>query len=419
MLGKILTRGGCILVLLASYPAARAQQADPCPNAQPVPAQLRAPPPLPPGENFAFEREMLAYLSTYHYRNLGWCSDKGVRDTGDWVNTVYYGTHPAVRIYYSPEVMDWLRKGRQGKIADGAVILKEHYSPPAIRWNGTPDSALKPSDWTFMIKNSAVTKDGWFWGEVWMGMQFDNRLQYPNTGYGIYCVRCHASAENEHTFSSLSNIQGFPGDPLQFRVDDTWRTVAPGVPGPATAPTHPTLELMSHRKNELIHEEEAAAPKPHTLQAATGRFLSLFPGAKGTAERAPVPFPAASYDHYIAAPGTPNTFITSDQCQSCHSAAAPGNYGPTMYLGQGGGVALNLLANSSAISLQSAGPQMLNINVSPSGSGAGRRWGWRVATPTSSRSYRASSPTSRRSRTRRSARRSSSRRSIPACFATA
>src|ERR1700748_1947804 len=50
-----------------------------------------APPTVPPGENFSFERELLAYLSTYHYRNLGWCSDKGVRDTGDWVNTVYYG----------------------------------------------------------------------------------------------------------------------------------------------------------------------------------------------------------------------------------------------------------------------------------------------------------------------------------------
>jgi hypothetical protein len=42
-----------------------------------------------------------------------------------------------------------------------------------------------------------------------------------------------------------------------------------------------------------------------------------------------------------------------------------------MYLGQGSGVALNLLANNSAIALQSAGPQMLNINVSPYG-----EWRW-------------------------------------------
>src|SRR5215831_19257282 len=99
--------------------------------------------------------------------------------------------------------MDWLRKGRKGNVADVAVILKEHYSPPAARWSVTPTSALKPTDWTFMIKNSAPSQDGWFWGDVWTTMSFDNRLQYPNTGYGLYCVRCHSSAEAEHTFSSL------------------------------------------------------------------------------------------------------------------------------------------------------------------------------------------------------------------------
>ena len=84
-----------------------------------------------------------------------------------------------------------------------------------------------------------------------------------------------------------------------------------------------------------------------------------------------MPFPAASYDHYVSAANGPNAFLTSDQCQVCHSASAPGNYGPNMYLGFGGGVAANLLANSSSISVQSIGPQMLNINVSPYG-----EWRW-------------------------------------------
>ena len=342
---------------------------NPCPNARPVPPQLRAPNPLPPGENFDFERQVLTYLSTYDYQQLGWCSDKGVRDTGDWVNTVYYGTHPAVRILYSPEVMNWLRNGRDGKIPDGAVILKEHYSPPAIRWAGASADSLRPTDWTFMIKNSAASKDGWFWGEVWTTMSFDNRLQYPNTGYGLYCVRCHASAESEYTFSSLSNIHGFPGNPIQFRVDDTWRTVAPGVPGPSSAPP-PPLTLTSHQKNETIHRLEAAAPRPRTLAASPAPFLNFFSLA-ARVETPPEPLPAASYDHYVSAANSPNIFLTSDQCQSCHSGSPPGSYGPNMYLGQGGGLALNLLANGSSISLQSAGPQALNINVSPYG-----EWRW-------------------------------------------
>jgi hypothetical protein len=125
-------RGITITALLLAAIAANAQD-NPCPNPKPVPPQLRAPEPNPPGENFAFEKELLSYFSSFRYRELGWCVDKSVRDTGDWVNSVYYGTHRAVRIYYSPEVMDWLRHGRQGPIADGAVILKEHYLQPAAR----------------------------------------------------------------------------------------------------------------------------------------------------------------------------------------------------------------------------------------------------------------------------------------------
>ena len=75
---------------------------DPCANARPVPAALRLPRTVPPGEPVALEKSMLAYLSSYGYRDLGWCVDKGVRDTGPFVNRVMYGTHPAVRMYYSP-----------------------------------------------------------------------------------------------------------------------------------------------------------------------------------------------------------------------------------------------------------------------------------------------------------------------------
>ncbi len=375
MAATFLSRAAGLILLLVSCglksDAQSVAAGNPCPNPQPAPSELKAPKPLPPGENFSFEKELLSYFSSYKYQSLGWCEDKGVRDTGDWVNSVYYGTHPAVRIFYSKEVMDWLRNGRQGKIADGAVIIKEQYPPPAIRWVGTPESALKPVDWTFMIKNSAASKDGWFWGEVWKGMSFDNRLQYPNTGYGLYCTRCHASAESETTFSSLTNIKGFPGEPLQFRVDETWRAAMPGVPGPSAAPPSATIDLFSHEKNEFIHMEEAAAARVPTLASSTPNFQRLFPAAVAAVENQPVPFPAASYDHFASAASGPNAFLTSDQCQSCHSASAPGNYGPNLYLGYGGGVAANLSANGSSIYLQSVGPQMLNINVSPYG-----EWRW-------------------------------------------
>ena len=347
----------------------------PCPNPQPVPDALKAPNPLPPGENFAFEQSLLTYLQSYAYQSLGWCHDKGVRDTGDWVNSVYYGTHPAVRIYYSKEVIDWLRNGRKGPIADGAVILKEHYTPPAIRWADTSESSLKPTDWTFMIKNSSASKDGWFWGEVWVGMTLHNRLEYPNSGYGLYCVRCHASADSEYTFSSVANIKGFPGQPTHFRVDDTWRTEATGVPGATAAPAGETKFLMSsHRKNEFIEEKTAArqrekAPAPPQVNQAFQQNLGKY--LEGM-EKNPVEFPAASFDHYVSAASGPGEFLTSDQCQSCHSASAVGAFGPSMLLGQGSsGLTLNLTALGSQVGLQSVGPQISTINVSPYG-----EWRW-------------------------------------------
>src|ERR1700676_3113143 len=214
---------------------------DPCPNAQPVPAGLRLPALVPPGEPAAIEQTMLAYLSTYQYRKLGWCVDKYVRDTGPYVHREYYGTHPAVRIYYSPEMMDWLRHGRVGMPKDGAVIIKEQYSPPpAARYAGLRDARLRPGDWTVMIRRSSASRDGWFWAEVFTGMTPGPATQYPWAGFGLYCLRCHASANVAMTFASLNNIKGVPGDPITFKVDDSWRAPPPSTPPalPAAAVAH-------------------------------------------------------------------------------------------------------------------------------------------------------------------------------------
>jgi hypothetical protein len=335
-----------LIAALLFLNAAAAWAQDPCPNPQPVPSALRLPEKLPRGEPVAFEKQIPSYLQTYQYRNLGWCVDKAVRDTGPYVNRIYYGTHPAVRIYYSPEVMTWLRNGRQGPIADGAVILKEQYDPPAARYTDKTESDLEPTMWTFMIKNADASWDGWFWGDISSDMPFGS-LRYPNAGFGISCVRCHASAEREHTFAALDNIKGYPGEYLTFRVDDTWRVPANGVPGPAGPPT---LEQRQQRELEVtgyMHEQnelESVSPVPaHSLQVPDNAFTRFFkfvvPGPTD-GEGFPY-FPSESLDHIVEGPkgpGEPKLFVTSDQCQSCHSGFASGNYGPNMFIAQGSGV---------------------------------------------------------------------------------
>lgn len=315
-------------LLLMTWGTAAQGIPNPCPNAKPVPPELRLPPDAGSGNGVAFQKKVLAYLNTLEYRKLGWCEDKWVRDTGPFINSTEVGVHPPVRLYYSPEVVAWLLNGRQGAIADGAVIIKEQFpSPPAARYRDIAADKLGcANDWTFMIKNAAASKDGWFWGEVWNSPPMsDSQFQYPNVGYGLYCLNCHSSAQKEHTFASLSNIKGAPGWPLQFRVDDSWRSVA-------AAPPPAQCNASGHSAAEPL----AGAPFPrHAQNAALGmkvvsHKLAAVPllSPKSAIQR----MPSESLDNVVAAATAPQQFVTSSQCLGCHSGLAPGGFGPAMTL---------------------------------------------------------------------------------------
>jgi hypothetical protein len=352
------------LLVLAMTVAVHAQGVtNPCPNAQPVPDQLKLPANIPSGEPVDVEKRLLTYLSTLEYRNLGWCRDKWVRDTGPLIEGTASTVHPAVHIYYSPEVSNWLVKGRKGEIPDGAVIIKEQFSPiPAARYRDIAEKDLGCSnDWTVMIKNSKGSFDGWFWAEVWNGtsasnsMNFNNPYQYPNAGYGLVCLRCHSSAKSERTFVSLSNIEGAPGWPLQFRVDDSWRSTAAALPA-KTCRQGPTLidvlrtEAPPLEKRPRLENEEAIPPAlfpEHEQNAAIQEDVRAMKLVKLLRALPPTlqDMPPEPLDTVVAAPGPPVTdagaaapangsprFVTSSQCTGCHSGLTGAGLGPTMVL---------------------------------------------------------------------------------------
>lgn len=284
-----------------------------CPGAQEH--SLPLPTSIPPNKFVDYEKMILAFLQAGEYKTLKWCVDKGVRDTGAYLKGVYYGTHPAVRIFYSPKVMEWLAGGRQGDIPDGAMIIKEQYKPPSARYAGMSDDQLpKVTDWTIMIRDSKGSKDGWFWGEFFDGMAFDDDqppFQYPWAGFGIYCLRCHATAEKELTFSALNNIKGFPGQPISFPDDGSWRTLA--ADDAAHGNVLPLKALTPGRQ-------------------ANPNFLQTFPAIPGVPFASVQKMLSETYDH-IPQPATGSgQFISSSQCMSCHGGLSGLPYGPTMFL---------------------------------------------------------------------------------------
>ncbi|HEX6047579.1 MAG TPA: cytochrome P460 family protein [Pyrinomonadaceae bacterium] len=333
-----------VLILVSVLVVAAPAQTSPCPNADE--SGLPLPSSFLPSKLPEFQAQLKSFLTSGKYRTLKWCEDKKLRDTGPFVNGVSYGVHPTVKIYYSPSVIKWLLAPDPKTIPDGAMIVKEQYSAPAARYQVQPPKGI--NGWTIMIKDSKGSQDGWYWAEIWGAQCMDNNnppFAIPYAGFGLYCVRCHASAEREHTFTYSKNIKGFPGDPDSYFVDLSWASApvsahasAPAQPCGESADSDRDVPTAGHNADATDVQEQTLFREMASLRAATvdPKFVAFFNSI------APVPldkvrkFPGETYDHVfpqnIGTPGStpapspnPNQFLTSDQCMGCHSAGTYGN----------------------------------------------------------------------------------------------
>jgi cytochrome c2 len=286
---------------------------------QPEPSLAASGLPLPSSvSEREFQKQLYPFLASRRYVSLGWRKDKRIRDTGPYKNGVYYGTHPAVRMYYSPEILDWLAGGRQGEPADGAMLIKEMFEPPAARYEGRDDETA-PSLWTVMVRDKKGSVDGWHWSFFAVApdgtpQEPDNDshpFNYPNSGFGQYCVRCHGSAESYLTFASTENIEGFPGQPEEYEVDDSWMTDNDDDPE-----THPNSKALP--PSILLALQEG------TINQEFLDYFDHFPAQTRSQVQA---MPPVTQDHVIA--DGHRRFTTSDQCMSCH-AGDNSPFGPNM-----------------------------------------------------------------------------------------
>jgi hypothetical protein len=283
----------------AAAVAASTQDAGPCP-----------PLPLPSAVGVVeFERRLIPFLKNRCYQK--WVADREVRDTGPFVAGVYYGTHPAVKVFYSPGMWDWMKKReRRGDAPDGAVIIKEQFTPPA-----SPDSPL--TSWSIMVRDRKGSWDGWYWSGHSVDPRFDSqmtkfdplKIDYKGQGFGTYCLRCHASAVSKtSTFSTARNVED---DPISYVVQvPTFRPDSPNTR--LSQPLSPAA-LAVHAHDAGAQTVRSPHDDPHPTLAT--------PDAANPAAQHPVSFPAENFDHVYSAHAGPPQFVTSDQCIGCHTAS--------------------------------------------------------------------------------------------------
>lgn len=285
-----------------------------------------------------YEEALGSYLRNFCYRDEagGWKRDKRLRDTGPfiaslqdgaWVGT-YHGTHAPVVVWYSPEMLGWMKDNRPAEesaapetgtaIPDGAVVIKEMYPAPAAACaSADPLRLLPTSGAAVMVRDSKGSQDGWFWG--WFGWSgwtpdypTDSTNRYPYMGFGQYCVNCHASAKDNHTFSSLRNVQGEPGEPLVF-LSQHFFDAKPVASHHrlVSLPTDdaPRLGQPLYSYNEAF---TASLRASHLSRPSWETVLRM---------------PSETYDNVWVKAGpvtAASQFVTSQQCLGCHDAGGTG-----------------------------------------------------------------------------------------------
>ena len=291
-----MNRRGLLLILLVALSSCNGSDNNNSSSSSSNAAHEGACAPLPPATSPKFEARLEGFLNHYCYRQQQWRHDPMVRTTN--------GVHPFSKIWYSPSLWRWLTVDqRQGDVPDGAVLVKEQY----------PELTAKINGWSIMVKDAAVSWDGWYWAALSTPTSSQKITFDPNPSGGCAeipvafvgvgntngtdCINCHASAVNlQSTYANPANV-----------LSPT--TVVQG-PGGLSARERWALTLEA--------AEHIPARAPRSLDRPPS---SIFGSLAAASFSYPCMVPE-TFDHVIssAKPVGPEEFLTSDQCSSCHDA---------------------------------------------------------------------------------------------------
>ncbi|MDA2920612.1 hypothetical protein MYX76_14150 [Desulfobacterota bacterium AH_259_B03_O07] len=367
---------------------------------EPAPPSLRTPPPLSDLEaknSFDDLYEEFLRNRTYDFE-LYWNRDLNWRMTGPYVGSIgmgeFFGVHSsAVRIYYSPEIINWLCNNREGPIPDGAMIIKEQH-PIDESLGIVTDSegciditaSVSPTAWTIFIKNNQASNDGWYQGSFradpgsgesgllplipeWQvgnppivnssgitsevdffaggtnppternpdwyptGYLFVSDEKLPDTvwPYNQYGNWCINCHASAVSESTFSSLVNVITAGTKFKQFDPDLALLedPNFDGILHIPQRVALFFL-----ESEFEDEFISPFTDPLPEPTHLFLDFYD------QIPPVPFsrawevrlPGETYDHQVSFAEGPDQFLTSDQCIGCHDATFFNFFLPNMIL---------------------------------------------------------------------------------------
>ena len=256
-----------------------------------------------------FSLKLNEFIDTGRYTK--WNHDNEVRATGDYIITAAgsiesFGTHGpgGVKVYYSPDVWNWMAGGMKGAIPDGAMIVKEIYPRDA---SNPEEFVKKVNAFSIMVKDSKASWDGWFWsdgGPLLKPTPEDAQCYFdPNAGFGLACLNCHATVNNkESTYANMNHVNGRPFPHL---------TIVPTM-------------MQAKVANQNIHNATCAGGKPDDWRVPFSKkgpdYWKLFD--KMPNDFVPEPYPFVSHDHIVQGPKPEGQkqFLTATACAACHDA---------------------------------------------------------------------------------------------------
>lgn len=327
----------------------------------------------------AYDLALRQFLHDRAYR--GWVHDRGWRLTGPYVGEFgsgqSYGVHPAVRVWYSPEIVRWLCSERHSPLADGAMIIKEMHTIDAdalgidanascMKLDADP-ATVKPRSWAVMARHAGATRDGWYWGDMVdfdpaQGGRVDSgnppvldrsavpdpaflagvangpdpawfptgdvfgqwgskaTIITPYSGFGGLCINCHASAITDSTFASLENVLGDGLKYRHFAAADPARA----ADGRQSGAEHAEVATAQPERPDWGFRHALTEPAPGFV----AHYGSLGPDTY--ADAFALRLPAETYDRRTAPPDGHANFVTSDQCLGCHDATISNASTPNM-----------------------------------------------------------------------------------------